>query len=524
MALQKKARDASQLAGGEWTASLKPATLRLLSSIQSAVLADPGLPRPNPTISSWQVPVHPTVASVQSSALPQRTDFAIIGSGITGCSATKSLLEHPTAAGSHVTVLEARTLVSGATGRNGGHLVTASGHTYGPLADKHGVEAAKQITRFSIFNINTIMDMVREMDQSLQTECQIRDVLKVMAVGDDETWATAKRSVLEFQKAVPEYSNYHRIIEKEGVPERWNIKNSSGAVEHNAGAIWPYRLLTAIYEQLLAKYPNRLAIETNTPVTRIKHLPENNAEYPYAVETPRGIIRAKRVIHCTNGHSSHLLPGLAGRIYPFRGTMTVQEPGPSLKNRGASRSWSLSSKPHLDVETGFYMTGLYYLQQNALTGQIWIGNETAYLKDILTSDDTYVPEEARQALATMLPEFFLEGWDGKQTSEISAIWSGIQGHTADGLPLVGRVPASIIGSSGDNEQWIAAGFNGYGMDKCWLTGEALVKMMLGEDVRAWFPECFLLTEKRLEEQLNIDQTLLKFANIAHPEGIKAAKL
>jgi len=97
--------------------------------------------------------------------------------------------------------------------------VTASGHTFGPLAEQHGVEAAKQITRFSILNIEHVMKMVREMDPALQEECQIRDVLKVMAVGDEETWAAAKKSVLDFQSAVPEYGSYHRIVEKESVPE-----------------------------------------------------------------------------------------------------------------------------------------------------------------------------------------------------------------------------------------------------------------------------------------------------------------
>ncbi|KAM5349542.1 hypothetical protein ACJ41O_006047 [Fusarium nematophilum] len=508
----------------ELSSYLTPATSRFLSNVSKAIVQDPGLPRPNPTVSAWQVPVHPTVASVQSPALPERTDFAVIGSGITGCSVTKTLLEHKATGSSHVTVLEARTLVSGATGRNGGHLVTASGHTYGPLAAQHGLEAAKQITRFSILNIEHVMKMVREMDEKLQEECEIRDVLKVMAVGDDETWAAAKGSVLDFQKAVPEYGAYHRIIERDEVPERWNIKDASGAVEHEAGAIWPYRLLTGIYERLLKKYSARFAIEANTPVTQVKFSPGTDDPYMYIITTPRGTIRAKRVIHCTNGHAAHLFPKLAGRIYPFRGTMTVQKPGPSLPDVGGSRSWSLSHKPTLDAQTGLYTTGLYYLQQNAKTGRIWIGNETACMKDILTSDDTYVPEEARQALSTVLPRLFLKGWDSQTTSEIEAIWSGIQGHTADGLPIVGKVPESIAGSPGDNGQWIAAGFNGYGMDKCWLTGEALVKMILGEDVSDWFPECFLVTEDRLKDKLTTDQTVLKFAKIALPGGAKVTRL
>ncbi|KAG5743097.1 hypothetical protein H9Q70_014189 [Fusarium xylarioides] len=500
---------------------LNPATARFLKNVSKAISQDPGLPRPNPTVSAWQVPPHPSLASMQSRDLPECTDYAVIGSGITGCSVTKALLEHPSTANSHVTVLEARTLVSGATGRNGGHLVTASGHTFGPLAEQHGTEAAREITRFSIMNIDHLMKLVREFDPALQKECQIRDVLKVMAVGDDETWASAKSSVLGFQEKVPQYSAYHSIVERDQVPEKWNIKNASGAVEHEAGAIWPYRLLTGIYQRLLDKYSDRLNIETNTPVTRVEF---SEGLYPYAITTPRGSIRAKKVIHCTNGHAAHLLPNLAGGLYPFRGTMSVQKPGPLFPKYKGTRSWSLSHKSSLDAETGFFDTGLYYLQQNALTGSIWIGNETAYMKDILTADDTYVPEEARHALSTVLPRLFLNGWGPEAVSEIESIWSGIQGHTADGLPIVGKIPESLTGTIGDDGQWIAAGFNGYGMDKCWLTGEALVKMILGEDVSDWFPRAFLVTEERLQTKLTADQTLLKFAKIALPGGAKEGKL
>ncbi|CAG9957029.1 unnamed protein product [Clonostachys rosea f. rosea IK726] len=465
--------------GPKGSAYVSQSSAAVLEYISKAILEDPGLPRKNPTVSSWQIPEHPTVASIQSTTLPECTDVVIIGSGITGCSVAKTLLEHQTR-GLHVTVLEARTLVSGATGRNGGHLVTASGHTFGPLAEQHGIEAAKQVTKFSLLNIEAIMKMVRKMDKEFQDHCQLRDVLKVMAVGDEETWANATSSVLNFQKNVTEHNEYHSIVEKHAVPERWNIKNSVGAVEHKAGAVWPYRLITGIFERLLKKYPGRLAVETHTPATDVQHL-EKDKEYPYTVTTPRGTIKAKRIIHCTNGHASHLLPKLAGRIYPFRGTMSVQKPGPLLKSGKGSRSWSLSHKPSLDPRTGLYITGLYYLQENPLTSRIWIGNETAYLRNILTSDDTYVPDEARAALSTILPKLFLKGWGNEETAEIESMWSGTQGHTADNLPVVGKIPASLTGSATDSEQWIAAGFNGYGMDKCWLTGEALVRIMLGED-------------------------------------------
>ncbi|KAM6523115.1 hypothetical protein FSOLCH5_003734 [Fusarium solani] len=491
-----------------------------LAEIRDAVMEDPGLPRSNPTVSLWQEPPHPTVASIQSPTLIQQTDFVVIGSGITGCSVTKTLLEHPglgeNVKAGHVTLLEARTLVSGATGRNGGHLVTAAGHTYGYLASMYGEENAKEITRFSITNIDHILNMVREMDPELQEYSQIRDLIKVMVARDSATWEASVKSVRDFQKAVEEYKTYHRVVEKEDIKERWNVKDGFGAIEHAAGAVWPYRLLTGIYALLLEKYPTRLSIEANTPVTNIQYDPIAHGypnQYPYTIVTPRGTIRAGQVIHCTNAFASHLLTPLRGKVYPFRGTMSVQKAGSALENKGNSRSWSGMSQELLDPETRMYHSGLYYLQQNGRTGDIWIGTESSYLRDILKSDDTYVASESWEALSRFLPKYFSEGWDKAEPAQIKGIWSGIQGHTADGLPLVGRIPEKVTGRPGSTGEWIAAGFNGYGMDKCWLTGEALAKMVLGQEVDAWFPKCYHISEERVEHAMAMANLLAKFDSI-----------
>lgn len=70
------------------------------------------------------------------------------------------------------------------------------------------------------------------------------------------------------------------------------------------------------------------------------------------------------------------------------------------------------------------------------------------------------------------------------------------GFSFDELPLVGKLPRSLTNRGGDGE-WIAAAFNGYGMANCLLSGEALVKMMLGEDVSGCFPGAYLIDEPRL---------------------------
>lgn len=105
------------------------------------------------------------------------------------------------------------------------------------------------------------------------------------------------------------------------------------------------------------------------------------------------------------------------------------------------------------------------------------------------------------------------------------------GITPDGLPMVGNIPASITGRSAGQE-WIAAAFNGYGMDKTWLSGEALVAMMADPDVPEWFPSAYVLSEERLaalatpdqiaEEYLQVAESTLKRRRQA-PVGQKSGK-
>jgi glycine/D-amino acid oxidase-like deaminating enzyme len=70
------------------------------------------------------------------------------------------------------------------------------------------------------------------------------------------------------------------------------------------------------------------------------------------------------------------------------------------------------------------------------------------------------------------------------------------GFTPDGMPLVGKLGKRLTGRPGDGE-WAAVGFNGYGMDKCWLVGELLGAMIAGEDVTGQLPALYQITDERL---------------------------
>lgn len=108
---------------------------------------------------------------------------------------------------------------------------------------------------------------------------------------------------------------------------------------------------------------------------------------------------------------------------------------------------------------------------------------------------------AKTNLSSFIAKWFEPPWGGPdaEDAEIFERWSGIIGATPDGFPFVGNVPLSISERAGDGE-WIAAGFNGYGMSQCWSCGEANARMALGEPLPEWFPTVCLMSEERLGDE------------------------
>lgn len=258
----------------------------------------------------------------------------------------------------------------------------------------------------------------------------------------------------------------------------------------------------------MKKYPGRLTIETHTPVESIEHnsifaLPITATD-PYVLRTSRGPLRASAVVHCTNGYSGHLVPGLRGLVHPFKGTMTVQDPENSVSNQGTAISWGFHYPPSYDPETKRVGYGLYYLGQSAKTGYFYFGGENARIDESVSADDSFVAEHSVVHLQSVLPRFF--GKNVRSKWRLVSSWSGIMGYSPDGLPIIGQLSSKLTGREGDGE-WIAAAFNGYGMANSLMSGEALALMILGEDVSSWLPIAYGLGEKRLRETLTIPKAI-----------------
>ncbi|KAL3496426.1 FAD dependent oxidoreductase [Aspergillus germanicus] len=470
--------------------------------MRALIEQDPGLPRTNPTTAYWQDPPH-KLSNTQSASLPSKIDIAVIGSGITGASVTKTILEnHPSM---KVTVFEARTICSGATGRNGGQLAINAAETYVKTREAVGAEMAGKIVRFSLKTLQAMRKVAREFSGADFPEAQdteVTEVTKVRSFMDEESFRGMQYGVRELEADHPYLRGIYTVIDAETCQKDHGIHGAVGGVMHGAGSVWPYRIVTNLFDALLAQHASRLAIETNTPITRVTYEPSTDADHPYILDSLRGTLRATQVAYCTNGYTGHLLPSLRGALFPLKETMTVQELNPAI-SRSAPTSWAIHYTPYLDANTGTYADGLTYGMQSAKSGYYFFGGAKCAPDELISSDDTVLVDSSVQLLQDSVTSLF--GRESKDSRLISA-WSGVMCFSSDSMPLVGRLPSKMTNRAGEGE-WICGAYNGYGMPSAWLAGESLALMILNQPPRDYLPEVFFLSEDRLKQGLSVERSM-----------------
>lgn len=300
-----------------------------------------------------------------------------------------------------------------------------------------------------------------------------------------------------------------------------------GAISYQAGAIWPYRFVTTVWHQLLAEFPATLALETHTPVTDILATsPSSGAEesHPYTLQTPRGPIQARHVIHATNAHASHLVPGLRRKIIPAKAHMSAQRPGDQFPaDHGAHRSWSVIYGGGFDYVTQLRPDGDAGQPQSSQGGDLMVGG--GFFRTLKRGIDMLaVSDDGGGSLdgltlahvAGILPAVFSPEYWGTGGG-VKKAWSGILGFTGDLLPLVGRLDDAVTGrkvssSSSSSGEWVVAGFSGEGMAWSWMSGTALGIIVSGREdeelpavpgqpagkLEEWFPWELYVSKERLK--------------------------
>lgn len=428
------------------------------------------LPVDNPGDCFWQMAGHDLSNYRSTDELPDHSDIVIIGAGYAGVATAYHLAQELGDLARSITILEARSACSGATGRNGGHLrPDLYGHipTY---IDRAGAKAGAEIAEFEIAHVKAIKKFIEEeridcdftLTRSFDVWCNKEAAQKAKAIYD---YMVSEK--FDHMEDVAFYTGDH----VEGVSyalqddlrnpradlcQLCGVKGAVACASYTAGTIWPYKFIMHLVRTLVSS--NKVNLQTNTPVLSID-ADENGG---YSIKTPRSHMHAKQVIHANNAYVSGLLPEYKKNIVPCKGIccrITVPDGvrAPLLNNSYIHRT---------DDNV------LSYLIPRA-DGSIVVGGAAAKFKSFKDQwydnvDDSVLIEAAKDYYSGYMQRTF-NGWENTGAS-VQKIWSGVMGYSYDSNPHVGQVPAR-------ENQFILAGFNGHGMPVIWLASKEIAKMV-----------------------------------------------
>lgn len=434
-------------------------------------IVDPGIPNPNPTQAFWQSQPHP-LANHQSPWPTEIVDVVIIGSGVTGTNLARNLLkESPDL---RVVIVEARTLCSGATGRNGGHIKTMAFAPWQERKQIYGIDEAIRLTEFEHSHLATMTDAARE--NGIDREAVLCEGLDVYF--DQTLFEKALADLEDMRLHAPHLADQYTIYTNRHQLEKvFKLSNRCvGAFGVPAASIWPYKLITGLISPLIKS--GKLNVQTNTSVKSITDSPKDDFA---VVHTNRGNVKARNVVHATNAWMGHLIPELRPYVSPVRGNVVHYMP---LKNEKATSTFGFDSE---------YSYWLRYTQHDydyliqRREGDVIVGRANTARR--ATGDDSETDMSPMSHLRGMARQVSAQPSD---TVNISHAWSGILGFSQDKSPFVGRLPFP-----GRSHQWVCGAYHGIGMTKAFRTAEMMALLLLGKEVPEEYPRSMLITSERM---------------------------
>lgn len=141
--------------------------------------------------------------------IPEEADVVVIGSGITGAAAVKTLCELSSGDGINgdgvkkaprIVVLEARQLCSGATARNGGHIKCTPHEEFSRLRKTLGEERARKVVRMQMRHLEVLKKVGEEMPWG-----EVREVETVDVFLEEDGFERAREGVDEMKGWMPEF-------------------------------------------------------------------------------------------------------------------------------------------------------------------------------------------------------------------------------------------------------------------------------------------------------------------------------
>ena len=356
-------------------------------------------------------------------------DVAVIGAGFTGLSAALHLAQ----GGASVAVLEGVEIGFGGSGRNVG-LVNAGmwvmpDELPAVLGDTHG----KRLLDLLGNAPSVVFDLVRR--HGMACEAEHRGTLHC-AVGAKGYEEIRERARQWRQRGAPVH-----LLDSEDTARKVGTRAYSGSLlDERAGTIQPLAYARGLAAAAIAA---GAVIHTASPVEAVED--EGAA---WRLLTPRGSVRAPRVIVATNAYTSAVWPEVRGEL--------VHLPYFNLATKPLDEDLRRSILPERQGvwDTREVLSSFRFDQQ----GRLVFGSVGALRGSGLAIHRDW----GRRALAKLFPQ--LRG------VEFECEWYGQIGMTDNSLPRFHRLGRNVVSFSGYNGRGIAPGT---------VFGRCLAQLMLG---------------------------------------------
>ncbi|KAG8751731.1 hypothetical protein FRC12_012290 [Ceratobasidium sp. 428] len=473
----------------------------VFTSFEAAPTQRAPLPSANPTKSFWldsDPSANPLARAGSTGSLPDAADIVIIGSGITGCSAAYHLADLLRRSEGQVqsvsaVILEARDFCSGATGRNGGHLTAASVHDFQDRVKLHGTEEALRDVELERHTVSSILEFLEKTPNAAQEVDLVKGGHVSLLFSPQEVEA-ARADIAEATRAGLDLTGVE-LLEPDVTEQRFRVRLP--AVFSPGNTIWPLKLVTKLFENAKGTKPPdswfgratsifsrpasgfSLDLFTQAPVEAVKPVASNGA-YRWSVNTGRGSIQTRYVIHATNAYASHLLPHLAG---PANGIVPTRAQCVTTRGSVKAKSWPTVGWGANEGYEYWFSRPFKSEEERALV-VLGGGRETALPHhEFNVADDSTVHPGVSRTLRGFLPTLFPSDFE---VAEPEMEWTGIMGFTRTRDPLVGQV----YGDDGNAfpGQYIAAGYSGHGMPRAFACAEVVAQMIVADMLgNSWSP-------------------------------------
>ena len=365
----------------------------------------------------------------------ERYDVAIIGGGLTGVTAALHLAEH----GYDVVVLEAETIGSGGSGRNGGHLCQgwpSDFHHISNQLNTHDADLAWQAGMAAV-------DMVASRISKHNIACDLQFGYLHAALHQRHL-----NELLEMQDEWSRrgYNQLTALTDRNALTPHINSQSYCGGLyDSGSGQIQPLKYLMGL--ALAARSAGAHILE-NSRVIKINRCAKKTLHIHNAPQ-----LIADRVLLCGNAYLTDIgLPDMLRRLAQVTSSVL------------ATTSLSENMIQHIlpsRATVADCNTALNYYRIDADNRMIF-GGRASYTNVNLGN----VEADLRRRMAAVFPVL--------ADAETDRVWSGRIGITVNRIPHFGRT---------DDDIYFVQGFSGHGVALTGLAGTILADAIMGDAER-----------------------------------------